>query len=178
MTGTNEEGSSVEADDRFAGDHERRERAWPPAARWSAIQETIRWAEGQCVRPPVAEDLDGLRLPRLSVELDHEPLFSPKTPARDGIGERCIVWPHARRRVESASPFGPSILAVDGAAEPASGSVQIAYRTRSGSRGVHNATGQTSFTGPRPLAGASLADYDARTLRGTTKLPALHGHWS
>ena len=28
-------------------EHERRERAWTPLARWKAIQETIRWAEAQ-----------------------------------------------------------------------------------------------------------------------------------
>lgn len=28
-------------------EHEKRERAWTPAARWQAIQETIRWAEAQ-----------------------------------------------------------------------------------------------------------------------------------
>jgi len=29
---------------------------------------------GQCVRPFVAEHLDGLRLTKIAVELDHEPL--------------------------------------------------------------------------------------------------------
>lgn len=28
-------------------EHDRRERAWNPAARWQAILETIRWAEAQ-----------------------------------------------------------------------------------------------------------------------------------
>jgi hypothetical protein len=28
-------------------EHEKRERAWTSAARWQAIQETIRWAEAQ-----------------------------------------------------------------------------------------------------------------------------------
>jgi len=28
-------------------EHEKRERAWTPAARWRAIQETIAWAEAQ-----------------------------------------------------------------------------------------------------------------------------------
>ena len=32
---------------RVALEHERRERAWTPLARWNAIQETIRWAEAQ-----------------------------------------------------------------------------------------------------------------------------------
>lgn len=32
---------------RAASEHERRERAWTPLARWNAIQETIRWAEAQ-----------------------------------------------------------------------------------------------------------------------------------
>jgi hypothetical protein len=32
---------------RAALEHERRERAWTPLARWNAIQETIRWAEAQ-----------------------------------------------------------------------------------------------------------------------------------
>lgn len=32
---------------RVALEHERRERAWTPLARWNAIQDTIRWAEAQ-----------------------------------------------------------------------------------------------------------------------------------
>ena len=47
MTNTTEGGSAEEPADRAACEHERRERAWPPAARWQAIQETIRWAESQ-----------------------------------------------------------------------------------------------------------------------------------
>ena len=39
--------SAEEPADRAAREHERRERAWQPAARWHAIQETIRWAESQ-----------------------------------------------------------------------------------------------------------------------------------
>jgi len=35
------------ADDLARREHERRERAWSPAARWQAILETIRWAEAQ-----------------------------------------------------------------------------------------------------------------------------------
>ena len=35
------------ADDLARREHDRRERAWIPAARWQAIQETIRWAEAQ-----------------------------------------------------------------------------------------------------------------------------------
>jgi len=35
------------ADDLPRQEQERRERAWTPAARWQAIQETIRWAEAQ-----------------------------------------------------------------------------------------------------------------------------------
>jgi hypothetical protein len=34
-------------DDLARQEHDRRERAWTPAARWRAIQETIRWAEAQ-----------------------------------------------------------------------------------------------------------------------------------
>ena len=41
------ENSAEESADRAAREHERRERAWQPAARWHAIQETIRWAESQ-----------------------------------------------------------------------------------------------------------------------------------
>jgi len=39
--------STEESADRAAGEHERRERAWQPTARWQALQETIRWAESQ-----------------------------------------------------------------------------------------------------------------------------------
>ena len=39
--------SAEEPADRASREHERRERAWQPAARWQAIQETIRWAESQ-----------------------------------------------------------------------------------------------------------------------------------
>jgi hypothetical protein len=35
------------ADDLARREHDRRERAWIPSARWQAIQETIRWAEAQ-----------------------------------------------------------------------------------------------------------------------------------
>jgi hypothetical protein len=46
---TNADGESFaeEPADRAACEHERRERAWQPADRWQAIQETIRWAESQ-----------------------------------------------------------------------------------------------------------------------------------
>ena len=46
---TNADGqnSAEEPADRASREHERRERAWQPAARWQAIQETIRWAESQ-----------------------------------------------------------------------------------------------------------------------------------
>lgn len=46
---TNADGESFaeEPADRAASEHERRERAWQPADRWQAIQETIRWAESQ-----------------------------------------------------------------------------------------------------------------------------------
>ncbi|NCX97708.1 MAG: hypothetical protein EBX35_03810 [Planctomycetia bacterium] len=38
---------TMTADDLARREHDRRERAWCPAARWQAIQETIRWAEAQ-----------------------------------------------------------------------------------------------------------------------------------
>jgi hypothetical protein len=38
---------STAAEDLARREHDRRERAWIPAARWQAIQETIRWAEAQ-----------------------------------------------------------------------------------------------------------------------------------
>jgi hypothetical protein len=38
---------TMAADDLARCEHDRRERAWSPAARWQAIQETIRWAEAQ-----------------------------------------------------------------------------------------------------------------------------------
>ena len=38
---------SPQLDDLAKREHDRRERAWSPAARWRAIQETIRWAEAQ-----------------------------------------------------------------------------------------------------------------------------------
>jgi hypothetical protein len=41
------ENSAEDSADRAAGEHERRERAWQPAARWQALQETIGWAESQ-----------------------------------------------------------------------------------------------------------------------------------
>lgn len=34
-------------DEQAFHEHAKRERAWTPAARWQAIQETIRWAEAQ-----------------------------------------------------------------------------------------------------------------------------------
>jgi len=34
-------------DDLARREHERRERAWSPTARWQAIQRTIDWAEAQ-----------------------------------------------------------------------------------------------------------------------------------
>ena len=42
---------------------------------------------GQCVRPFVAEHLDGLRLPYLVVEKDHEPFIPAKALAQNGFGE-------------------------------------------------------------------------------------------
>ena len=42
---------------------------------------------GQCVRPFVAEHLDGLRLAQVPVELDHEPFFPPKALAQDRFGQ-------------------------------------------------------------------------------------------
>ena len=42
---------------------------------------------GQCVRPFVAEHLDGLRLTKIAVELDHEPLIPPKALAQDRFRE-------------------------------------------------------------------------------------------
>jgi hypothetical protein len=39
--------SAEDSADRVAREHERRDRAWQPAARWQALQETIRWAESQ-----------------------------------------------------------------------------------------------------------------------------------
>ena len=39
--------SAEDSADRAAGEHERRERVWQPAARWQALQEAIRWAESQ-----------------------------------------------------------------------------------------------------------------------------------
>lgn len=47
VTNANGESSAEEPAERAACEHERRERAWQPAARWLAIQETIRWAESQ-----------------------------------------------------------------------------------------------------------------------------------
>ena len=42
---------------------------------------------GQCVRPFVAEHLDGLRLTKIAVELDYEPLIPPKALAQDRFGQ-------------------------------------------------------------------------------------------
>ena len=39
------------------------------------------------MRPFVAEHLDGLRLTKIAVELDHEPLIPPKALAQDRFGE-------------------------------------------------------------------------------------------
>ena len=47
MPNTNGESPVEDTADRAACEHERRERAWLPAERWQAIQETIRWAEAQ-----------------------------------------------------------------------------------------------------------------------------------
>jgi hypothetical protein len=47
MTNTNGKSSDEEPADRAACEHDRRERAWVPAERWQALQETIRWAESQ-----------------------------------------------------------------------------------------------------------------------------------
>jgi hypothetical protein len=47
MTNTGDTRSDEESADRAECEHERRERVWHPAARWQAIQETIRWAESQ-----------------------------------------------------------------------------------------------------------------------------------
>jgi len=46
-TNADGENSAEEPADRAEREHERRERAWQPAARWQVIQETIRWAESQ-----------------------------------------------------------------------------------------------------------------------------------
>ena len=46
-TNADGENSAEDPADRAAREHERRERAWQPAARWQALQETIRWAESQ-----------------------------------------------------------------------------------------------------------------------------------
>ncbi len=54
----------------------------------SHLREPVeREVPGQRVRPFVAEHLDGLRLTKIAVELDHEPLFPAKALARDGFGE-------------------------------------------------------------------------------------------
>lgn len=47
MTNTGDTSSAEEPADQVACEHDRRERAWQPAERWQAIQETIRWAESQ-----------------------------------------------------------------------------------------------------------------------------------
>jgi hypothetical protein len=47
MSATVNKPSPPAADDLARREHDRRERAWSPAARWQAIQETIRWAESQ-----------------------------------------------------------------------------------------------------------------------------------
>jgi len=47
MTNAIGESSNEEPADRAACEHDRRERAWLPAERWQALQETIRWAELQ-----------------------------------------------------------------------------------------------------------------------------------
>jgi len=47
MTNTHDETVANELADLAAGEHARRERAWSPAERWKALQETIRWAEAQ-----------------------------------------------------------------------------------------------------------------------------------
>jgi len=47
MTNANGQSSAEDPVDRAACEHNRRERAWLPAARWQALQETIRWAESQ-----------------------------------------------------------------------------------------------------------------------------------
>lgn len=39
--------TATASDDLARRERERRERAWSPAARWQAIQETIGWAEAQ-----------------------------------------------------------------------------------------------------------------------------------
>lgn len=41
------ESFAEEPADHAVREHERRERAWQPVARWQALQETIRWAESQ-----------------------------------------------------------------------------------------------------------------------------------
>ena len=46
-TNADGENSAEDSADRSACEHERRELAWHPAARWQVIQETIRWAESQ-----------------------------------------------------------------------------------------------------------------------------------
>lgn len=41
--------SPPQPDDLARREHERRERAWSPAARWQVIQQTITWAEAQAI---------------------------------------------------------------------------------------------------------------------------------
>jgi hypothetical protein len=59
--------------------------SWVDAGR--ASQPVERVVSGQCVRPFVAEHLDGLRLAQVPVEVDHEPSFPPKALAQNSFGE-------------------------------------------------------------------------------------------
>ena len=47
MTGPADHPTGIPPKDLVLHEHQKRERAWTPAARWQAIQETIRWAEAQ-----------------------------------------------------------------------------------------------------------------------------------
>jgi hypothetical protein len=77
---TNEDGqnSAEDSADRAAGEHERRERAWQPAARWQALQETIRWAESQATARR--------NTPRACIE--HERRIKRQLGEGQGLGEQ------------------------------------------------------------------------------------------
>jgi hypothetical protein len=47
MTAPADDTPGIPPDDPVLQEHDKRERAWTPAARWRAIQETIAWAEAQ-----------------------------------------------------------------------------------------------------------------------------------
>ena len=70
-------------------------------------QPVERVVPGQRVRPFVAEHLDGLRLTKIAVELDHKPLIPTKALAQDRFGEpgrrgRRRGWPEASVATRSA----------------------------------------------------------------------------